>query len=143
MVLTVNKPYVRRFITWIESADWNPCGCVVDLWCPLPTNRPCVLSLSLTAWTQNFNWPATNKPSSHPQHTLILMLWIWILMASSLKVLIILISLEEYHFVVDQCWYLYMKVVNLRKMFIEITLNLSTYPCTLWARFKQIPNDSA
>ncbi len=25
MVLTVNKPNVRRFIAWIESADWNPC----------------------------------------------------------------------------------------------------------------------
>ncbi len=25
MVLTVNKPDVRRFIAWIESADWNPC----------------------------------------------------------------------------------------------------------------------
>ncbi len=24
MVLTVNKPNVRRFIAWIESADWNP-----------------------------------------------------------------------------------------------------------------------
>ncbi len=24
MVLTVNKPDVRRFIAWIESADWNP-----------------------------------------------------------------------------------------------------------------------
>ncbi len=23
MVLTVNKPHVRRFIAWIESADWN------------------------------------------------------------------------------------------------------------------------
>ncbi len=27
MVLTVNKPDVRRFITWIESADWNPWLC--------------------------------------------------------------------------------------------------------------------
>ncbi len=25
LVLTVNKPDVRRFIAWIESADWNPC----------------------------------------------------------------------------------------------------------------------
>ncbi len=25
MVLTINKPDVRRFIAWIESADWNPC----------------------------------------------------------------------------------------------------------------------
>ncbi len=25
MVLTVNKADVRRFIAWIESADWNPC----------------------------------------------------------------------------------------------------------------------
>ncbi len=25
MVLTVNKPDVRRFIAWIESADWSPC----------------------------------------------------------------------------------------------------------------------
>ncbi len=25
MVLTVNKPDVRRFIAWIESADCNPC----------------------------------------------------------------------------------------------------------------------
>ncbi len=25
MVLTVNKPDVRRFIAWIEWADWNPC----------------------------------------------------------------------------------------------------------------------
>ncbi len=25
MVLTVNKPDVRRFIAWIESAYWNPC----------------------------------------------------------------------------------------------------------------------
>ncbi len=25
MVLTVNKPDVRRFNAWIESADWNPC----------------------------------------------------------------------------------------------------------------------
>ncbi len=24
MVLTVNKPHVRRFIAWIESADWTP-----------------------------------------------------------------------------------------------------------------------
>ncbi len=24
MVLTVNKPDIRRFIAWIESADWNP-----------------------------------------------------------------------------------------------------------------------
>ncbi len=24
MVVTVNKPDVRRFIAWIESADWNP-----------------------------------------------------------------------------------------------------------------------
>ncbi len=24
MVLTVNKSYVRRFLAWIESADWKP-----------------------------------------------------------------------------------------------------------------------
>ncbi len=27
MVLTVYKADVRRFLTWIESADWNPCVC--------------------------------------------------------------------------------------------------------------------
>ncbi len=26
MVLTVNKPDVRGFISWIVSADWNPCS---------------------------------------------------------------------------------------------------------------------
>ncbi len=25
MILTVNKADVRRFIAWIESADYNPC----------------------------------------------------------------------------------------------------------------------
>ncbi len=29
MALTVNKPCVRRFIAWIESADWNPCQCSI------------------------------------------------------------------------------------------------------------------
>ncbi len=33
MVLTVNKPDVRRFITWIEPADWN-------------------------LWSVNYLWPA-------------------------------------------------------------------------------------
>ncbi len=34
MLLTVNKPDVRRFIAWIESADWNPCYWSIQ-WCTL------------------------------------------------------------------------------------------------------------
>ncbi len=30
MVLNVNKPDVKRFIAWMESADWNPCTTTKD-----------------------------------------------------------------------------------------------------------------
>ncbi len=47
MALAVNRPDVRRFIAWIEPADWNPCLCKLFI-----VSQKLSLSIAPSASTQ-------------------------------------------------------------------------------------------
>ncbi len=64
MVMTVNKPDVRRFTTWIESADWNLC-----IWSLIHMLFVALSSVWCDALhSGDTNWPKQAKIEVHNQY---------------------------------------------------------------------------